>query len=490
MTAARSEPPTTPADPAPIGTAASPRLARGAAAVADPPAVGTAALRRLARGAAAVALGLGSALAVPVAVVAAPAPCEQAEDYGAQSGAQLMHLNKLDLRPAGVDGEPTTDIGVGEAKSAFIADASINAAAVTRMLDVGGSKAPGRALVQSAPPNHRKPAHRTVGASDEGPFTLGDGGLRSRAQWDPGMACGTTTGDVTRGDATLATAAVGGELVRVPGDSESVSTTALDRDARSVAMAGMTVRSLDLVVGAGPVTVVRPATLTALMSTATRGEVRYEPAVLEVSGEGIDSTRLDTPGDDVELSLGDDTAKPGTTGTSESTTLRDLLSGVPKPRKLAKGTPLPLPAVPGLPSVRAPAPESARASGHGTRLHITLGDVRQATAGHSIAARATAFSIAITQGTPQGRDKQGYGDNRPGRTGVVLDLAVGVLEVAAVAPAPGGGGVEALTAGTGGGLPITGPRVGVLATTGVALLVLGGAGVAFAARRRRFRVRL
>jgi hypothetical protein len=153
---------------------------------------------------------------------------------------------------------------------------------------------------------------------------------------------------------------------------------------------------------------------------------------------------------------------------------------------LKSGSPLPLPTVPGLPSVRG-QDEAAQVAGPGTRLRISLGDVRQAMSGHAIAARATTIKIALTQGSPSDQTKDGYGHSAPDRSGVVMDLDVGVLEAAAVAPEPLLGGVQNAMSGEGGGLPITGPRVDYLAIAGFALLVLGAAATAFGMRGGRRR---
>jgi hypothetical protein len=516
MTAARPVPPTTPADAAQrtrpdvitnLTTAPAERLRparfhRASAGAAE----SRSARRRVASAAGAVVVSVGAALAVPVPAAAAPAPCEQAQTYAAESGIQFIRLNRLDLRPIGGDGDPTTDAGLGEARSALIADATINAAAVGRMVDAAGAGRLGAPLIQSAPPTHKQPARRTTTRGEIGPFALGSGVLSAHARWDPRMACGRRAGEVTRAEAVLGQVGIGGELVRVPEKVTSLSTTALDKGARTVATAGFTARGFDLLNGTVHVRVVRPPALLASVSTTGGGEIRYVPAVLEVSGDGLETTTLDTAGDDVELTLGDDMNtpdtkgatdpatdngvtpdKPGTHRDAEATTLGDLLSGLPTLDGLTKGSPLPVPAVPGLPSVGSGDAESAQVTGPGTRLRITLGDVRQATAGQSIAAKATAIKIEITQGPPTGRDKPGYGHTRPTSSGVVLDLDVGVLEAAAAAPESPGGGVQAVTVGGGGGLPITGPRVDGLAVAGGALLIGGVAALTFGLRRRRFR---
>jgi hypothetical protein len=127
--------------------------------------------------------------------------------------------------------------------------------------------------------------------------------------------------------------------------------------------------------------------------------------------------------------------------------------------------------------------ESAPAIGPGTRMRISLGDLRQATSGRAIAAKATVIKVTITQGPTDG-----YGGSRPHHTGVVLDLDIGLLEAAAVAPEPAAGVQGAVAAeGKGGSLPITGPGAGAIAGGGVTLLLAGVAALAVGLRRRRFR---
>ncbi len=194
------------------------------------------------------------------------------------------------------------------------------------------------------------------------------------------------------------------------------------------------------------------------------------PPTLEVSGDGVEDTTLDTAGDTVEFTIGTRNRSPQESGRA------------PAIGSLGTAPPLRPPTIPGLPPVTTPAPESQPAAGPGTRVRISLGDVRQAALGHSIAARAGAIRIAINEtGT------QEYDD----RTTTLLDLEMGVLESAAVAPEPTGGGAagdaSGGVSGAGGGLPLTGPRVDLLAIAGVVLLALGTVAMIFGVRRRRFR---
>jgi hypothetical protein len=173
---------------------------------------------------------------------------------------------------------------------------------------------------------------------------------------------------------------------------------------------------------------------------------------------------LDSAGDNVELTLGD-AAGPG-----EASSRWDAVPEVSEP-----GAAVPGPALPDLPKVNGSDTGIVPAAGPGTRVRISLGDVRQAGSGHAIAARATAIHITIARGP----DRQAYGNG----AGLLLDLDVGTLEVAAVTPEPAGGD-SGPVAGTAGGLPITGPRIDLVALAGIALLIAGCAALVFGLRLR------
>src|SRR3954469_19609862 len=66
----------------------------------------------------AAALGVVGALLVPLPAAAAPAPCEQALRYAAQSGSQLLRIGNLEIgnldrRPTGGTGGTGTHTGGG-----------------------------------------------------------------------------------------------------------------------------------------------------------------------------------------------------------------------------------------------------------------------------------------------------------------------------------------------------------------------------------------
>lgn len=485
------------------------------------------------RAAAAGVVGAVAALLLPLPAAAAPAPCEQAQRYAAQSGTKLIRIGNLNRGPAGReshnghesrndrdshdshgsrddrdshdsresrddrdsrDRRPIKDVGVGDAKSALVAQSAINAAALGRMLDRGpaGRKALTEVFQQTAPPTHQQPSRREHDATEVGPFRLGPGKLTVHARWEPGMACGNAEGEATRAQTELRRAGVlddgDATLVRVPEKISGLSTTALQRrgpDARTVAAASLAGSRIELLDGAVLIEIVRPPSLLARMSGTAGGEVRYRPATLKVSGAGLKTARLDTAGDNVEFRLDED-APDRVAAEGEDAPETDL----PEVGTLAPAEPLPLPSLPGIPPLDGePGTEAAPAAGPGTTVRVALGDVRQAVAGHAIAAKATAITIAITKGP----NPQRYGHSTPNRSGVALHLDVGLLEVAAVAPEPEGGASSTVASeGAGrdgaaedrGGLPITGPRLDVLALAGVALLIAGTAALIFGLRGR------
>ncbi|WP_433299948.1 hypothetical protein ACQP2F_01680 [Actinoplanes sp. CA-030573] len=441
------------------------------------------------------------------------------------------------------DGKAVTlgEVGVGEARTALIATASVKSAAVARTLDgeADGKPAWTKPVLQVAPPSHAKPATRTTSAGRVGPLKLGAGEASGLARWDAGMACGSVTGEASRAQAAVNGASIlGGPLFRMPGKAATLSTTALEGhagNARTVATATITAGRVELAGGRVRVRILKAPSLVADMS-AEGGDVRYQPAQVEVSGDGIATKRLNTVGDHVDVTLA--ARDQATEGVLDAMGMRGLHSS----------RPLPLPHVAGLPTVTAPTPESAGTASDGTRLRIELGGVRQARRGHAVAARATALRVSIVEvdkgsarkegaskgagdsegaggsegaygskgtgdskgahgskgadgngtndgkpggnTTSDGRTKPGYGQR--GGTSQSLAVSVGLLEAAAVAPesAPtsgtgGTGGSGGAAGGEVAGLPITGPQVSGLAIGGAALLVAGVAAVLFGLRRRR-----
>lgn len=443
--------------------------------------------------ASAAALATAGVLIAPIPAVAAPAPCARAEFYAAQAGAELLRLNRLDLRPTGRTDRPITDLGLADAQSALVANGRITSAAAGRMLDATGAGSLSLALLQQSPPTHPNPSTRTTRAGMAGPFTLDAGALSSHARWAPGMACAAEEGQATRAATSLRSAALPGSedaggkaLVSVRRRGGSESTTALRGigvAARSVATATAGARTIDLLGGAVHLEIERTPVLTASIGGRDGAAVAYRSAIVAVSGRGIDPARLDSAGDYAEITLGGRAeARSGKPGPGRSVAEVPLSEAAKGPwgkspaGRLSRGSRLPIPVVPGIPVITGAGDEAATVPESGSRLRISLGEVRQVTSGHAVAARVTGIKILLTQAAAPGKAK-----GLTGTGGVVLDLDVGRLEAAAVAPgsvrkAPSSGLRGAVF---GGGLPITGPRAAYFLMIGLALLVLGAALVAF-----------
>ncbi len=570
-----------------------------------------------------VTLGLASIGAAPLPAFAAAAPCERTANYAAQSGAELLKINRLSVRipatiqpapstaahPATTDAHPDaasdagasddtttgdtaptdnatadspptsasaaginngsrepaagrskpatvsakaggdttwTEVGLGEAKTALVTDVKINSAAVVRMLD-GKTSSQGaltQPISQLAPPNndaatkHRTPADRV------GPLAIGAGTVHAQARWGGGSDCASVPGEVSRSGADADHIRVLGGLVNVPEKISSVSTTALKRvgsGTQSEAFATVTTGRIELADGRVRIRVLRAPTLLAAMPMDGGGAVRYQPASIEVSGSGIATQRLETLGDSIELTLAPKHAAESTSPSGPGGGLSALDGSA---ALTGSAAPLPLPTISGLPAVDAPDDESTPAVGPGTRLQISLGDLRQATKGNAIAGRATAIKVAITQqepatdhssrpagygSQPKAGNKRGhasYGskttgpsrghasyDSKPtagpsqghagysgkqttdpsrGHAGLgskltttSVALGFGVLEAAAMAPDPANAAPMPDISGV--SLPVTGSQAGLIGAGGLALLLVGGVAVTAGKRRRNAR---
>lgn len=360
-------------------------------------------------------------------------------------------------------------VGIGDARTVMIADAPTKSAAAGLLLDgrVAGAPAAEQVLRQ-APPSHAAPLEQRTGPKRFGPIQIGAGAMSAHAAWTPAMGCAAADGETSRSVTRIDGMTLSDGLVRVPAKLSSLSTTALSgRGANALTVASATVSTgrIELAGGEVRIRVLRAPTLRVSMSAGHGGEVRYRPAVVEVSGPGISRTTLSTGSDHVDVTVSDNT-KP-----TESSAVPVLPS---------RGSPLP--SISGLPSPSgggggAARPESAPADGKAV-VRVSLGDVRQASKGHALAARATAIKVSVTRPAASGRGKEGYGSS-----GVVAELGIGVLEAAAVAPDRGDRAVESGVHG--GTLPVTGPGVAPMFVTGAGLLAGGFCAFYFSTRRRR-----
>ncbi|GAA2491976.1 hypothetical protein [Winogradskya humida] len=494
-------------------------------------------------------LGAVGILAAPFPATAAPTQCGQAERYSAQSGSQILRINALGMgTPAAAPDDAIAHIG--DARSALVAnplltsaaDAALNSAAVARMIDTKDDATPAdltAAVQQQAPPTNKKQTVRSTPGAEVGPVSLGAGKLTAHAQWQAAMACAATVGEVTRATAQLSDAGILSEgdepLVRVP-KVTSESTTELERRGQataSVASAGLTGGGVDLFNGAVQVKILKPPSLRASMSTKDGGEVRYIPAVVEVSGKGVETSRLDAAGDRVDFVIAaemdksdgpasrtaangsgndgsatdsspgdgsptDDSAANGSAagdsaaggpkagGPKAGGSTAGALGEIPRADDLQDaGDDGSLPEIPDVPEVKDPTTESAPVTDSGTTVTISLGDVQQAARDHAIAARAAALSVTIAQAPSGTRSDPGYTESRE------INFDMGMMEVAAISPEPAGQASTAEAAGatpdkggTGGGLPITGPSVNRMILGGLAFLAAGTAALIFALRTR------
>ncbi|MEU4419539.1 hypothetical protein AB0F81_02865 [Actinoplanes sp. NPDC024001] len=367
-------------------------------------------------------------------------------------------------------------VGLGDARSVLIADGPINSAAAARILDgrVAGSPATNDLVVQQAPPSSAKPTVRRTGEKRFGPLRAGAGKLTAHARWDADMNCASADAEASRSAAEIDRITVTGagseSLLRVPETISGHSNTAVrQRDGRPEAVASATITAgrISLADGAVRIKVLRAPELRVSMSADSKGDVQYRPAAIEVSDRNGQVKRLSTVSDSMEITVSED--------------VRALES---LPALIEPIAPLPLPPVTGLPSAGEPESTPVPGKADGTRLRVSLGDVRQATKGSAIAARATAIKVSVVRDQGSGRTKTGYGPSP-----VVADLGIGLLEGAAVAPVPATHGQGVSSAGAGAGsstLPITGPRAYTLVLAGAALLIAGAGAVFMASRRRRF----
>ncbi|WP_436524578.1 hypothetical protein [Actinoplanes sp. HUAS TT8] len=372
---------------------------------------------------------------------------------------------------SGDDGaQGISGVGVGDARSVMIADAPIKSAAAGMLLDgrVAGAPAAEQVL-QQAPPSHTEPIEQHTGSKRFGPIQVGAGAMSAHARWNPAMGCAAVDGEISRSATRLDRMTLHGDLIRVPEKLSSLSSTAVNghgNGALAVASATVSAGRIELAGGKVQVRVLRAPTLRVSMSATTGGQVRYQPALVEVSGPGISRTRLSTGSDHVDVTVG------SVGRVTEAATVQVLPSS---------GSPLP--SIPGLPAPSggsgggSPVLESVPADGQAV-VRVSLGEVRQASKGHALAARATAIKVSVVAPSEQGRGQAGYASSA-----MVADLGIGVLEAAAVAPEQGKHAVESgVQSGT---LPVTGPRLAPMFVTGASLLVGGALALLLSARRRR-----
>jgi hypothetical protein len=472
-------------------------------------------VRRLAGLTAAGIAGLVVAPAIGLAPAAAADPCEKSLEYGATAAADLVKLGLLDFRPVGLGLGPVADVTLVSTKSGMNALNPVNSAAAARLLDAklfGVHLPPGpltQTVSQKAPPSNDSPATASVLAKNLGLLKIGAGDLSAHATWKKGMACGKEQGQNTDASAEIANATV------LPGKDTGLVRTSLLSSATqtglakkgdqvfSVARASVGIAEITLFAGsrsAIKIEVIKPPTLAVgTAGTEASATVDYTAPILKITGPGNISQQINSPGDTVELGIpsslplvgkAQELAKAEGLPLLGDTPLDGLLGDLNKPDATAKADKgaMSLPGLPALPDVPdlppaadiiGGAPESLPVVGSGalSLLRLTIGDVEKEVTDRAVRAEAASLRLEVLAG-------------HESKTKSVIDVGLGLLSAAAVAPAPEVPvpPVAQPPSGGGGGLPVTGVNVGVIAGVGIVLLAGGGA-MLIVGRRRRISVR-
>lgn len=420
-----------------------------------------------------------AAIAVAGALTAGPAPaaaapaCQSPTGYAAGAGAEAMALSALDLRPLGLPVGPVADLRLGSTRSAFDPEAGpVKAAAAARYLDAKlfGVDLPdgplSRTAYQQAPPRNAKPVKVRADRRDLGVASAGAGDLSAYATWHAGLACGTKPTEGTRTSATVAGADVlagpgGVALVRIPAALRTRTATGLHAAGSPVATASAGLTEARVLAGTPAevrVKVVKPAALT------VGRDVAYQAPIVEISGPGIGTRRLDAPGEVVDVPLGG-------LGSAVGALKLDRLGGVTG--RGEKG-PLDLPGLPTLPGLPLAGGLPGVDPDGGSILRVTAGTLKKEVTGEWARAEATSLRLQVVT-RPADDD-----------VAVVLDMHLGRLDALVLAPRPAP--APPAPAGSAGGLPVTGANVVWTALVG-ALLIMAGLVAMMATRRRRATVR-
>jgi hypothetical protein len=462
-----------------------------------------------------VAAALGAALLAPTPATAAPA-CAAAQPYGAAASADLLRLGMLDLRPLGLSLGPVADVRIASTGAGMATDAEVAAAAAARdaAADLLGSARAslGQTVRQQAPPTEGAPATGTGAQLDLGVLRARIGEVSARATWDERMRCGMATGPAGKATASLLSASVleaadGRALVALPGNLASGARTALvevDGVPASRATATASLTDLRLFAGSRSETTVKVLSEPTLAVTATgqaaSSSVRYDAPVLEVSGPGIGTHRLDSAGTYLDLALpaaGPGVGLPVIGGGDPLGDLPRAIGGLAGTSSGPErtGRPLELAGLLGLPGtgrlpVLGDVLHDVSAAAGGLRiLRLSLGHLEQRVDRASVSATAASLRLQLLAWDGERLTEQSG-------AAAVLDLGIGLLEAAATAPAnpaeppaPGGGCGDCGAGGGGGGLPVTGSAMALLAGAGALLTAAGGLLLALSGRIRRTKTR-
>ncbi|WP_433828088.1 hypothetical protein ACQP2E_01465 [Actinoplanes sp. CA-015351] len=425
-----------------------------------------------------VALGVAGAITVPLPAFAHASSCAKPGSHAAQSSAQLLRINRLELGavaapatrssqaaggqggwagspspaaapavPSGGAASPSSasqgkgfgrthesapavsGVALGDARSVLIASGSVKSAAASRALDgrvTGGASRNDQAGAASR--DDRVGASRNDLVVQQAPpgNRKASTQLLGAKRFGPLRAGSGNLSALARWNDGLACGSITGEASAASAELNQVTLTGGGNQSlvrvpdRFTASSSTGVRQR----GGKPESV-STATLAAGRLILADGEVRIRvlrAATLRVSMSSAGRSEVDYQPPVVEVTQRD--SKPtllNTPGDYKEVTLGE--EAVPLeslPTGLTAADPLPLPSIPGLPALGDL--ESTPASGaSGARLRISLGAARQATKGKAIAARATAVRISLVRESDDSR-------------AVVADLGLGMLEGAAVAP--------------------------------------------------------
>jgi hypothetical protein len=421
--------------------------------------------------------GLLAALAAPALSIAPAAATPNSDPecarYGAAAAGDALTMRLIDLRPLGIALPPTADVQLAEARAGLTGEQGFSAAQArygeARVL---GSKVGGpldQTAYQIAPPSHPGPDRKTLGKVDLGPVgRIGSGDLSAGAKYHDNRRCDARSGAESNGTATLGDAQVlpGPRAVVQSGDTiGSGARTALinhrgGTGAEAVSVSNLANLSL---LGAVQVKVVsKPVLRVVAGGTTERSVVDYAAPKLSVELPGGRTELLDTAAESVDLAVpvlggyvpdGMPVTAPNAlaellgplAGTPD---VGGILNGV-----LGKGRPATTeggprvdpsagsaqpPAIPGLnPLHGVPvvggllgnvSPLSTPPGKSAVVLRLTAGELSKEV--NDAGVHAKAISLRLKLVLVCGNDVT-----------TVLDLAVGVMEVAATAgkPAHGGG---------------------------------------------------
>jgi hypothetical protein len=381
----------------------------------------------------------------PPASAAAASTCDSPVRFTAHARADLLKVSLLDLRPLGLNLPQVANLTLARSSAGMASDEAVRSRAEAEYIDaeVLGLKLPRGPLeakvAQIAPPTHDEPDRNNALAVDLGLARAGTGDLLAHARWADGMTCGTQVGRAGSASAALLEATVlpgaGGPMVRVSRNLSSQAATALlarDGRAASAAAAEVGLAGLELL-GTGSaavvVRVINPPQLTAVATGRKQtSTVEYQSPILEISGPGAPTQRLDAPGKTIDIPL-------------PANMLGTVLNGL---GALVQTLPVGL----------------SRA----TLLRLSLGQLQKQIGDREVVASAASLRLQLlTVSTAAAPESS------------LLDLSIGLLSASATAPQ----WVEPVPAGNPGcgtpacQLPKTGWKVTAAVAAGVMLFVLG-----------------